>query len=107
MIVVLAGEERFREQFYSVAKQIENKYANIFHKVIVTLHPSNLKGELAGKGSNLYHAGYDVKKYVDSQNFDYKKIIVSTFDIDTIFFQAEDGIRDWSVTGVQTCALPI
>src|SRR5690242_20764981 len=23
------------------------------------------------------------------------------------FFQAEDGIRDWHVTGVQTCALPI
>src|SRR5258706_2259917 len=23
------------------------------------------------------------------------------------FFQAEDGMRDWSVTGVQTCALPI
>src|SRR5258706_7101505 len=27
--------------------------------------------------------------------------------IDLVFFQAEDGIRDWSVTGVQTCALPI
>src|SRR5437763_16853972 len=25
----------------------------------------------------------------------------------TCFFQAEDGIRDTSVTGVQTCALPI
>src|SRR5260370_29097543 len=25
----------------------------------------------------------------------------------TFFFQAEDGIRDSSVTGVQTCALPI
>src|SRR5262249_56865192 len=24
-----------------------------------------------------------------------------------VIFQAEDGIRDWSVTGVQTCALPI
>src|SRR5262249_59805052 len=23
------------------------------------------------------------------------------------FVQGEDGIRDWSVTGVQTCALPI
>jgi len=23
------------------------------------------------------------------------------------FFQAEDGIRDVAVTGVQTCALPI
>src|SRR5207237_3686956 len=28
-------------------------------------------------------------------------------DIFFFFFQAEDGIRDSSVTGVQTCALPI
>src|SRR5437762_9457372 len=27
--------------------------------------------------------------------------------IKIFFFQAEDGIRDTSVTGVQTCALPI
>src|SRR5690606_40631265 len=26
---------------------------------------------------------------------------------DCFFFQAEDGIRDFHVTGVQTCALPI
>src|SRR5205085_5461517 len=26
---------------------------------------------------------------------------------DIFFFQAEDGIRDLTVTGVQTCALPI
>src|SRR5256885_9219255 len=30
----------------------------------------------------------------------------STFDL-FFFFQAEDGIRDYKVTGVQTCALPI
>src|SRR2546429_7127993 len=28
-------------------------------------------------------------------------------DIISLFFQAEDGIRDVAVTGVQTCALPI
>src|SRR5262249_59144462 len=28
-------------------------------------------------------------------------------NVELFFFQAEDGIRDWSVTGVQTCALPI
>src|SRR5262249_51142186 len=28
-------------------------------------------------------------------------------DVYFFFFQAEDGIRYWSVTGVQTCALPI
>src|SRR5256885_9363255 len=27
--------------------------------------------------------------------------------LDVFFFQAEDGIRDYKVTGVQTCALPI
>src|SRR2546426_8485911 len=30
-------------------------------------------------------------------------ILLFTF----FFFQAEDGIRDYKVTGVQTCALPI
>src|SRR3712207_7185395 len=28
-------------------------------------------------------------------------------DLQLFFFQAEDGIRDIGVTGVQTCALPI
>src|SRR5438270_10340082 len=27
--------------------------------------------------------------------------------VEILFFQAEDGIRDLTVTGVQTCALPI
>src|SRR5256885_13041371 len=29
------------------------------------------------------------------------------YDLIVFFFQAEDGIRDYKVTGVQTCALPI
>ena len=28
-------------------------------------------------------------------------------EVSYFFFQAEDGIRDYKVTGVQTCALPI
>src|SRR5437762_4453262 len=32
---------------------------------------------------------------------------ISFFFFFFFFFQAEDGIRDTSVTGVQTCALPI
>src|SRR2546427_11807915 len=35
----------------------------------------------------------------DRQTFDHKAVF--------FFFQAEDGIRDLTVTGVQTCALPI
>src|SRR5437762_4654839 len=33
--------------------------------------------------------------------------VIFLLDIILFFFQAEDGIRDTSVTGVQTCALPI
>src|SRR5216683_448866 len=33
--------------------------------------------------------------------------MASRDQISVFFFQAEDGIRDLSVTGVQTCALPI
>src|SRR5262249_56832898 len=32
-------------------------------------------------------------------------VVAASFVV--FFFQAEDGIRDWSVTGAQTCALPI
>src|SRR2546430_7946888 len=34
-------------------------------------------------------------------------ISLDTADFFFFFFQAEDGIRDLTVTGVQTCALPI
>src|SRR5256885_5783101 len=36
----------------------------------------------------------------------YSKHIITVFSF-FFFFQAEDGIRDYKVTGVQTCALPI
>src|SRR2546422_4207443 len=36
-----------------------------------------------------------------------REAIGRAFGLDPFFFQAEDGIRDVAVTGVQTCALPI
>jgi len=83
-IVVLAGEGRFQEHFQPIADYITNKYSPYFHKIIITIHPDNLPGDMIGKGSNLYHSGQAVKKYIDASGFDYKKLIVSTFDIDTI-----------------------
>src|SRR5437773_4268264 len=34
-------------------------------------------------------------------------VLLSLYIVYCFFFQAEDGIRDRDVTGVQTCALPI
>src|SRR5437763_12552278 len=38
--------------------------------------------------------------------FYFHEVIIPSLPL-FFFFQAEDGIRDTSVTGVQTCALPI
>src|SRR5689334_23460365 len=43
--------------------------------------------------------------YVLSNTVFYSSLVVGFFFF--FFFQAEDGIRDGTVTGVQTCALPI
>src|SRR5258707_12004273 len=44
---------------------------------------------------------------VIQEQWDMLSIGVLFFNIFFFFFQAEDGIRDIGVTGVQTCALPI
>src|SRR5256884_1318646 len=41
-----------------------------------------------------------------NQNYKFVVVIYAAY-IFFFFFQAEDGIRDVAVTGVQTCALPI
>src|SRR5256885_3850244 len=46
--------------------------------------------------------GTKVQDLLMSEDKEYAGTFVLGF-----FFQAEDGIRDYKVTGVQTCALPI
>ena len=49
--------------------------------------------------------GVCLKKY--SVNREKTNINMMFLCVFFFFFQAEDGIRDYKVTGVQTCALPI
>src|SRR2546430_2895247 len=48
---------------------------------------------------------YSVDKLIDVLQFSNMQILLVALSF--FFFQAEDGIRDLTVTGVQTCALPI
>ncbi len=83
-IIVLAGEERDQENFAFISETMKEKYESIFQQFIVTLHPGNLPNEIPSKGSNLNWAGHRVKEIIDAQHIAYDKLIVSTFDIDTI-----------------------
>lgn len=84
MIVILAGEEREKESFTKISEQITKEYGDVFGDLLITLHPANVEGEVAAKGANLNYAGREVQKYVDTHGWDYDKLIVSSFDIDTV-----------------------
>ncbi len=82
-ILVLAGEERDKDNFLKIAEEIKQKYANKFFKFLITVHPKDIAGELPGKGSNTHYAAIEAHKLIDELGLDYGKVIVSNFDIDT------------------------
>lgn len=85
MIVVLATEGRTGSHAVELATQAQAEFGNAFFKFIVTTHPGDIVGELAGKGSNEAWAGEQVKREViDPLGIPYDRIIVSVFDIDTV-----------------------
>src|SRR6266850_811341 len=47
-----------------------------------------------------------LKALRDHRHTHYENLLIQNHQA-FFFFQAEDGIRDYKVTGVQTCALPI
>ena len=84
MIVVLATEERAGQEAKKIAQRIEKEFGHQFYKFLITVHPQDIVGELAGKGSNSAWAARQVKKeIIDPLKIPYQNIIVSCFDIDT------------------------
>lgn len=83
LIVVLAGEERDKENFLEIAEQMKKEFSHKFFKFLVTLHQKDIVGEMAGKGSNIAWAGRRAKELIDRLKIPYENIIVSTFDADT------------------------
>ncbi len=84
-IVVLATEERAQEKIQSTIKKIKEEYSGNFKHFLITVHPKDIEGEIAGKGANEAWAARQVKKeIIDSLEIPYENILVSTFDIDTV-----------------------
>lgn len=85
MIIVLAGEERAGEEaFLERAETVRKEFGGKFLKFVVTVHPEDIVGDIAGKGSNLHYAGPFARAAVDELGLDYDDVIVSTFDVDTV-----------------------
>lgn len=96
IIVVLAIEERAGKVSGEMADSIEKKYADKFFKFLTTVHPENIEGEIAGKGSNVAYAGRMVKeKIIDILKIPYENILISSFDIDTKIYPQYFSCLTW------------
>jgi len=84
ILIVLGGEEKAKQEFLVKSEILKKEYADKFKGFIVTLHPMGLPGELPGKGSNMNWMGHRLLEYINQQNIDIDKVIVSAFDVDTI-----------------------
>lgn len=84
IIIVLSGEERAKEHFEEISSEIKKEFGKIFLKLFITLHPSNIVGELQGHGANDAWATKQAKKeIIDSLKIPYENVIVSCLDVDT------------------------
>ena len=93
LIVILAiegravqhGSEQSGEDALAIAAKIKEEFGGKFFKFLITTHPADTFGEIAGKGSNETWAIKETKnKVIDELKIPYEKIIVSVFDVDTI-----------------------
>jgi len=87
LIVVLAAEERTGEKQVALASEMQAKYGSQFGNFLVTVHPDNISGEIAGKGSNVHYALHAAREEViDPKQIPYRDVLVSIFDIDTVIY---------------------
>ena len=87
LIVVLAAEERTGEEQVAMGREVASQYQDTFGHLLYTVHPSDVPGEIAGKGSNTHYALQQVhERVIDVHAIPHKNILVSIFDIDTVVY---------------------
>lgn len=95
LVVAFACEDRNRVHTAAVAAQVEQTYGNRFGKLLVSFHPSDLPGELAGKGANIAWAGRRVKEWIDQQGVPYDDVLVTTLDVDSVVHRQYFAYLSW------------
>ena len=84
MIILLATEEREDpETRIPKVEYLQKRFHGIFRDFLVTTHVVEA-GEMKCKASNARYAARELMKYLDVRGIDYKKVIFSNFDCDSV-----------------------
>jgi cellulose synthase/poly-beta-1,6-N-acetylglucosamine synthase-like glycosyltransferase len=81
VIFLLAYEQRGGSEVEVRAKQLVDKYKDKFLYAETTKHIDQ-PGEVIGKGGNVTNSGRYLKKYLEKEKIDPKRVIVTTLDAD-------------------------
>jgi len=84
IMVVVGCEARFPDSAAEKQELITKNFAKSFGKLLITIHPDNVPGEIRGKSSNQSFAiKQALNQLVDPLKIPYEHIIVSVLDSDT------------------------
>jgi len=84
IILVFSGEESDKANAEQYAKEIVKEFGNHFKKIITTIHPKGMPGEIPGKSANATWAAKTLLSYIDAEKIPYENVILSNFDADTV-----------------------
>jgi hypothetical protein len=82
MILVIAYEGRAGAPTEVRVKELLEAYRKHFKHVMAVKHPSDIAGEVIGKGGNISCAGKELQKYVEKEGIDPATVLVTTLDAD-------------------------
>jgi hypothetical protein len=82
VMLVIAYEARGGEETRERVQSLIDEYGSKFMHAMAVEHPSDLPGEIVGKGGNINCAGRELLKYVEKEKIDPKRVVVTTLDAD-------------------------
>jgi cellulose synthase/poly-beta-1,6-N-acetylglucosamine synthase-like glycosyltransferase len=82
MILVIAYEGRAGTATEGRVNDLIELYGGNFRQAFAVKHPTDIPGEVIGKGGNVTYAGRELQKYLEASQIDPAKVIVTTLDAD-------------------------
>ncbi|MHB1864974.1 MAG: glycosyltransferase family 2 protein [Candidatus Saccharimonadales bacterium] len=83
IILVIAYEGRSGEATEVRVNSLIDKYRSNFRHAMAFKHPTNIPGEILGKGGNIKYSGQQLENYVKEQGISPDKVLVTTLDSDS------------------------
>jgi cellulose synthase/poly-beta-1,6-N-acetylglucosamine synthase-like glycosyltransferase len=82
VILVIAYEERGGINIEKQSLELIEEYKLLFKYAVAIKHPSNMEGEVRGKGGNISFAGEKLKDYILKEKINPRNVLVTTLDSD-------------------------